>query len=154
MPARPDTNDYRALFLRPTPMMDMRAPAEFVHGAFPSALSLPLMSDEERAQVGICYKQQGQDAAITLGHQLVYGELKAQRLAQWTAFARQHPHGYLYCFRGGLRSQTVQRWLHEEGIDYPLVTGGYKAMRRFLLFVHEAQMWPTSQFSWLQQTTE
>ncbi len=133
MPARPDTDDYRALFLRPTPMMDMRAPAEFAHGAFPSALSLPLMSDAERAQVGICYKQQGQDAAIELGHQLVSGGLKAQRLAQWADFARQHPQGYLYCFRGGLRSQTVQRWLREEGIDYPLVTGGYKAMRRFLL---------------------
>jgi len=27
----------------------------------------------------------------------------------------------------------VQRWLREEGIDYPLITGGYKAMRQFLL---------------------
>ena len=91
------------------------------------------MSDDERAQVGICYKQQGQEAAIELGHQLVSGELKAQRLAQWADFAEQHPQGYLYCFRGGLRSQTVQRWLREAGIDYPLVIGGYKAMRRFLL---------------------
>lgn len=133
MPARPDTDDYRTLFLGPTPMMDMRAPAEFARGAFPSALSLPLMSDDERAQVGICYKQRGQDAAIALGHQLLSGALKAQRLTQWAAFARQHPQGYLYCFRGGLRSKTVQQWLRNEGIDYPLVTGGYKAMRRFLL---------------------
>jgi tRNA 2-selenouridine synthase len=133
MDARPDTEDYRALFLSPTPMMDMRAPLEFTRGAFPSALSLPLMSDKERAQVGICYKQHGQDAAIELGHQLVSGELKAQRLAQWMSFARQHPEGYLYCFRGGLRSKTVQQWLHEAGVDYPLVIGGYKAMRRFLL---------------------
>ena len=133
MSERPDTTDYRALFLSPTPMMDMRAPAEFTRGAFPSALSLPLMSDDERAQVGICYKQQGQDAAIALGHELVSGDLKAQRLAQWKAFTQQHPQGYLYCFRGGLRSQTVQRWLREEGIDYPLITGGYKAMRQFLL---------------------
>jgi tRNA 2-selenouridine synthase len=133
MPERPDTNDYRALFLSPTPMMDMRAPAEFARGAFPSALSLPLMSDDERAQVGICYKQQGQAAALKLGHQLVCGDVKAQRMAQWAAFARQHPQGYLYCFRGGLRSQTVQGWLRESGIDYPLVIGGYKAMRRFLL---------------------
>lgn len=133
MPERPDTDDYRALFLRPTPMMDMRAPTEFARGAFPCALSLPLMNDDERAQVGICYKRWGQEAAIALGHQLVSGELKARRLAQWAAFAQQHPQGYLYCFRGGLRSQTVQRWLQEAGIDYPLVTGGYKAMRRFLL---------------------
>ena len=134
MPARPDTNDYRALFLHPTPMMDMRAPGGAAHGAFPAALSLPLMSDAERAQVGNRYKQQGQDAAIKLGHQLVSGEFKsAQRLAQWGAFARQHPQGYLYCFRGGFALETVQRWLREEGIDYPLVVGGYKAMRRFLL---------------------
>jgi tRNA 2-selenouridine synthase len=133
MPERPDTDDYRALFLRPTPMMDMRAPAEFARGAFPTALSLPLMSDDERAQVGTCYKQEGQEAAITLGHRLVSGELKAQRLQQWLDFARQHPDGYLYCFRGGLRSQTVRQWLRDEGVDYPLVIGGYKAMRRFLL---------------------
>jgi tRNA 2-selenouridine synthase len=91
------------------------------------------MTDDERAQVGICYKQQGQEAAIALGHQLVAGELKAQRLALWSEFARRNPEGYLYCFRGGLRSRTVQQWLRDEGIDYPLVTGGYKAMRRFLL---------------------
>ena len=133
MSERPDTDDYRALFLSPVPMMDMRAPAEFTRGAFPSALSLPLMSDEEHAQVGICYKQRGQKAAIALGHQLVSGELKVQRLEQWVGFTREHPLGYLYCFRGGLRSQTVQHWLHQEGIDYPLIIGGYKAMRRFLL---------------------
>lgn len=133
MPALPDTDDYRALFLRPTPMMDMRAPAEFTQGSFPSALSLPLMSDEERARVGICYKKKGQAAAIELGHQIVCGETKQQRLQQWQAFTQQHPSGYLYCFRGGLRSQTVQAWLRDAGIDYPLVKGGYKAMRRFLL---------------------
>jgi tRNA 2-selenouridine synthase len=130
---RADTRNYRALFLNDVPMMDMRAPAEFVHGAFPCAHSLPLMTDEERAQLGIRYKQQGQDAAIELGHRLVSGELKAQRLARWYEFARSHPGGYLYCFRGGLRSQTVQQWLRDAGIDYPLVLGGYKAMRRFLL---------------------
>ena len=133
MQKRPDTDDYRALFLTPTPMMDMRAPSEFARGAFPTSLSLPLMSDDERAQVGICYKQHGQSAAIELGHRLVNGELKQQRLAHWLDFTQQHPQGYLYCFRGGLRSQTVQRWLHDAGTDYPLVIGGYKAMRRFLL---------------------
>jgi tRNA 2-selenouridine synthase len=40
----------------------------------------------------------------------------------------------LYCFRGGLRSQTVQAWIQQEtGLHYPLVEGGQKAMRRFLL---------------------
>ena len=133
MPRRPDSDDYRSIFLADAPLMDMRAPAEFAQGAFPGARSLPLMNDDERARVGTCYKQQGQQAAIALGHRLVSGEARARRLAAWSEFARNHPDGYLYCFRGGLRSQTVQQWLREEGVDYPLVKGGYKAMRRFLL---------------------
>lgn len=133
MPARPDSDDYRALFLADAPMMDMRAPAEFSHGAFPSAHNLPLMTDDERAQVGICYKEQGQAAAIKLGHELVSDDVREQRLSQWQTFAQQHPQGYLYCFRGGLRSQTVQQWLRDSGVEYPVVRGGYKAMRRFLI---------------------
>jgi tRNA 2-selenouridine synthase len=133
MGAREDTRDYRQLFLSDAPMMDTRAPLEFSQGAFPSAHSLPLMSDEERHQVGIRYKEQGQQAAIELGQALVSGEMKAQRLAQWCDFARSHPLGYVYCFRGGLRSQTVQQWMRAAGVEYPLVLGGYKAMRRFLL---------------------
>jgi len=133
MASRPDSKDYRTLFLNDVPMMDMRAPTEFSQGAFPSAHSMPLMSDDERAEVGICYKKMGQAAAIELGHHLVSGELREQRMAAWSGFAKAHPGGYLYCFRGGLRSQTVQQWLREAGIDYPLIQGGYKAMRQFLL---------------------
>ncbi len=133
MTARGDTQDYRALFLTPTPMLDLRAPAEYARGAFPTAYSAPLMTDDERAQVGTCYKHEGQEAAIALGHTLVSGAVKDARLALWCDFARQHPDGYLYCWRGGLRSATVQQWLRDEGIDYPRVTGGYKAMRTFLL---------------------
>lgn len=130
---RPDTDDYRALFLQHTPLIDLRAPVEFAQGSFPGALNLPLLADDERAEVGRCYKHSGQEAAITLGHALVQGDVKAARLEQWLAFARRYQTGYLYCFRGGLRSQTVQQWLREAGLDYPLVVGGYKKMRRFLL---------------------
>lgn len=135
---REDTGDFRRLFLSGTPMMDVRAPQEFARGAFPGSVNLPLMDDDERHQVGLCYAEKGQQAAIELGHRLVSGELKGARIAQWAGFARAHPDGYLYCFRGGLRSQIVQQWLHDEaGIDYPRVTGGYKAMRGFLIDVIE-----------------
>ncbi len=134
MSMRSDTNNYRELFLNDVPMMDARAPIEFGKGAFPHTVNLPLMTDSERQKVGTCYTQQGEEAAIALGHRLVSGQTKADRLAGWTAFARAHPDGYLYCFRGGLRSQIVQTWLREEaGIAYPRVVGGYKALRSFLL---------------------
>ena len=135
--SRADTEDFTRLFLTDTPMMDTRAPLEFTKGAFPHAFSLPLMTDDERAEVGTCYKQKGQAAALALGHQLVTGNTKQQRLEQWLAFARNHPDGYLYCFRGGLRSQIVQQWMKEAGCDYPRIIGGYKAMRRFLIDTQE-----------------
>ena len=99
---RDNTTDYRELFLNDIPMMDMRAPVEFTKGAFPNAVSLPLMTDIERQKVGTCYKQKGQQAAIELGHQLVSGKVKAARVEAWAAFARANSNGYLYCFRGGL----------------------------------------------------
>ncbi|MFK7829735.1 MAG: tRNA 2-selenouridine(34) synthase MnmH [Congregibacter sp.] len=130
---RADTLDYAGLFLAGAPLLDTRAPLEFQRGAFPGAVNLPLMSDEERAAVGTCYKRQGQDAAIALGHKKVSGEVRAARVAGWADFAEANPHGYLYCFRGGLRSQIAQQWLLETGIAYPRIGGGYKAMRRFLI---------------------
>jgi tRNA 2-selenouridine synthase len=130
---RQDTDDYETLFLTDTPMFDTRAPIEFKKGAFPFVESLPLMTDIERAKVGTSYKRDGQEAAIKLGHRLVSGATKDERMALWLEFATQNPNGYLYCFRGGLRSHTTQAWLKEAGCNYPLVKGGYKAMRRFLI---------------------
>lgn len=129
-----DIQPSRALFVGDTPMLDARAPIEFVKGAFPTAVNLPLMNDRERHEVGIRYKEQGQDAAIKLGHELVSGAVKAARIQAWADFARANPDGCLYCFRGGLRSGITQQWLKSEaGIAYPRIAGGYKAMRHFLM---------------------
>lgn len=136
---RENTSDYRSLFLNDVPMMDVRAPVEYAKGAFPNVPNLPLMNDAERERVGTAYKQHGQQAAIELGTKLVSGEIKAARIAAWAEFARAHPDGYLYCFRGGLRSQITQQWLKAEaGIEYPRVVGGSKALRSFLIETTEA----------------
>lgn len=126
-------HNYHEIFTQQKPLLDLRSPIEFSQGSFSQAISYPLMNDDERAQVGTCYKQQGQRAAIKLGHQLVSGKIKERRLAQWLDFCRQNPDGVIYCFRGGLRSQTVKQWLQDCGVDYPIVKGGYKALRGFLL---------------------
>ncbi|MBX7230257.1 MAG: tRNA 2-selenouridine(34) synthase MnmH [Burkholderiaceae bacterium] len=129
-----DTSDFRALFLADLPLMDVRAPIEFNRGAFPTAVNLPLLDDIQRQKIGCCYKREGQQAATQLGHQLVTGQLKAMRIEAWATFAKANPEGYLYCFRGGLRSQIVQQWLKDlHGISYPRITGGYKALRSFLM---------------------
>jgi tRNA 2-selenouridine synthase len=137
---RDNVADLRHIFLNDVPLMDVRAPVEFALGAFPGAVNLPLMNDSERQQVGTCYKQHGPQAAIALGHALVAGSTRQERIAAWAAFANAHPqHGVLYCFRGGLRSQIVQQWLQSDaGIAYPRVLGGYKALRSFLIETTQA----------------
>ena len=129
MASRPDTSDYLNLFLSDVPLMDVRAPVEFSKGVFPT----PRTRRAGNTTVGICYKEKGEDKAIELGHQLVAGDVKARRIEAWKRFVARHPDGYLFCFRGGLRSRLTQQWIRDAGIDYPLVKGGYKALRRFLI---------------------
>jgi tRNA 2-selenouridine synthase len=130
----PQLDDYRSLFLNDTPFLDVRAPVEFNQGAFPFTENFPLMSDQERTDIGIRYKEAGQEEAIKLGQQLICGEIKAERVTRWEHFVKQNPQGVLYCFRGGMRSKISQQWIYEQtGIIYPRIKGGYKAMRRFLI---------------------
>ncbi|HDG1671478.1 MAG: tRNA 2-selenouridine(34) synthase MnmH [Kluyvera cryocrescens] len=122
--------DYCAILRAETPIIDVRAPVEFAQGAMPAAVNLPLMNDEERAAVGTCYKREGADAALALGHKLVAGDTRQQRIAAWLDACRDAPNGYLCCARGGQRSHITQSWIKEHGIDYPLIVGGYKALRQ------------------------
>ena len=125
--------DFRELFRSDTPLIDVRAPIEFHEGHFPSSVNLPLMNDEERAAVGTRYKEAGQAEALKLGHDLVSGDRRESRIDAWVGFLKQHTNAWLYCFRGGLRSQISVSWIEERGLRVPFVPGGYKALRRFLL---------------------
>lgn len=128
--SRPNSHEWQMLLAQDIPIIDVRAPVEFAQGAMPAAINLPLMNDQERIDVGICYKQSGQQAALNLGHQRVSGETRTARLNAWREACLRYPNGYLSCARGGLRSRIVQQWLHDAGIDYPRVEGGYKQLRQ------------------------
>lgn len=129
----PLTDDYAGLLRKSHPLLDVRAPAEFADSTLPEAHNLPLMTDAERKQVGTRYKEAGQSAAIELGHELVSGDVREARVAQWVDFVTHHPQARLYCSRGGLRSRIVQQWLQEAGVTIPRIEGGYKSLRRFVL---------------------
>jgi tRNA 2-selenouridine synthase len=68
-----------------------------------------------------------------LGHTLVSGAVKEARVQAWVDFIREHPDAYLFCWRGGQRSQIAQQWLAEAGITIPRLRGGYKAFRNYLI---------------------
>ena len=133
MNTAPESNAYEEILLQQNPLLDVRAPIEFAKGAFPQAFNLPLLNNEERHLVGTCYKQNGQTKAIELGHTLVSGKTKHDRIYAWQEFYKNNPTAFLYCFRGGLRSKISQQWLADAGIEMCLITGGYRALRQFLL---------------------
>lgn len=118
----------------PYALLDVRSETEFEKSAIPGFHSLPLLYQEERHQVGLCYKNHGQDAAIALGHQLVDPH-RAERVAAWGKTILESPaqKGLVMCWRGGLRSKIATQWIRAAGFAAEQVNGGYKAIRRLLL---------------------
>lgn len=121
------------LLLQEVPLIDVRAPKEFAKGALPASVNLPIMDDETRHQVGITYKQGGQEDAMRKGFELVSGETRDAVISAWAGFVQANPSAHLYCARGGLRSHIACEWLADEGLPVPRIPGGYKAIRNFLL---------------------
>ena len=132
--------DVSAFLAADGPIVDVRSPGEFEQGHIPTATNLPLFSDEERAQVGTAYKQQGRHIAVQLGLKLVGPKLPA--LAQaLLELAQINKPLCLPCWRGGMRSGSVA-WLAGT-LELPalVLKGGYKAYRRWVLEYFE-QPWP------------
>jgi tRNA 2-selenouridine synthase len=114
----------------PGTLFDVRSPCEFDHGHIPGASSLPLFTDEERAQVGTVYKQNGKEIAIQVGLRLL-----GPKLESFAKSLRKGSNGVcrITCFRGGMRSRSVQWLASLFGIETIRLEGGYKAFRHYVL---------------------
>ncbi|GET24516.1 tRNA 2-selenouridine(34) synthase MnmH [Prolixibacter sp. NT017] len=114
-----------------TPVVDVRSPAEYAEGHIPGAVNIALFGNEERAEIGTIYKQQGRTEAIERGLDIVGPKMsgfvkEAQALAG-------NGELLVHCWRGGMRSESMA-WLFERmGIQCFTLKGGYKAYRNLLL---------------------
>lgn len=115
-----------------TVVFDVRSPAEYQEGHIPGAISLPIFSDEERAQVGTIYVKQGREKAFLHASHLVGKKIPA--LAEKLIEAGGERPVLIYCWRGGMRSESVARLGRWAGIETFTLEGGYKAYRRYLLW--------------------
>lgn len=128
------TNDFKSIVLNDTKLIDVRAPIEYEKGAMLNSINLPILSNEERHIIGICYKQKGNEEAVKLGYKLVSGSIKEERVNSWIKHFRKNPGTMIYCFRGGSRSTIAQAWIYEAtGQDIVKLDGGYKAFRNYLI---------------------
>ena len=135
MPKPLDIND----FLQGSgPILDVRSPGEYEHGHIPGAVRFPLFTDDERAQVGTCYKQVGREAAVELGFDLA-GPKCGEFVRVAKALARDSPsepsrnrHLRVHCWRGGMRSGGMGWILELAGFTVHTLSGGYKTYRRWV----------------------
>ena len=112
-------------------LIDVRSPAEFAEDHVPGAISLPVMSNEERARVGTIYVQESPFLARKIGAAVVArnaashieGPL-ADRDGGWRPL--------VYCWRGGQRSGSFATILSQIGWRADTVEGGYRSWRRLV----------------------
>ena len=110
-------------------MIDVRSPAEFAEDHAPGAINLPVLSNEERAEVGTIYVQQSRFLARKIGAAYIARNV-AHHLQ--TALADQ-PGSFrplIYCWRGGQRSGAMATILAQVGWRTTVLAGGYKTWRR------------------------
>lgn len=108
-------------------IIDVRSPLEFAEDHLPGAFNVPLLENHEREEVGTIYKQVGSQAARLRGLELTssrFGEMVRRIVEQ----AGERPI-LLYCWRGGLRSQSMALLLDQCGYRAYRLAGGYKAFR-------------------------
>lgn len=112
-------------------LLDVRAPAEYAAGHIPGAISFPLFTDTERAEIGTLYKQENPQKAFLRGLELV-----GPKMAGFVTNAQQLSSGkpiLLYCWRGGQRSASMAWLLQQAGLSVSRLEGGYKNWRQQLL---------------------
>jgi tRNA 2-selenouridine synthase len=113
------------------PVVDVRSPGEFADGHIPGAINIPIFNNEERAIVGTIYKSKGRVPAIEKGLEIVGPKMAMfVRMVVKIATSGQL---LIYCWRGGMRSESMA-WLFERvGINCFILQGGYKSYRNYLL---------------------
>ena len=106
--------------------------AEFANDHIPGAVSMPVLSNEQRAEVGTVYKQQSSFIARKLGATLVARNI-ADHLESKLKDMDPDFTPLIYCWRGGQRSKAFAQICSEVGWKSYTLKGGYKSYRKAVL---------------------
>ena len=121
-------------------IVDARTPLEFAEDHLPGAINVPILTNAERAEVGTLYKQQGPQPARVRGLELTCHRFPAI-VASITEAAAGRPI-LVYCWRGGLRSESIALLLEMTGTPAVKLAGGYKTFRHLVSTFFEAVSLP------------
>ncbi len=122
-------------------VIDVRSPAEYADDRLPGAISLPVLSDAERARVGTIYKRESPFTARKVGAALV-ARNAALHLEGPLAGMGGGWRPLIYCWRGGQRSGSFATILRAVGWRVETVEGGYRSWRRLVSDALYDRPWP------------
>jgi tRNA 2-selenouridine synthase len=112
-------------------IIDVRSPSEFAEDHIPKAINLPVLNDDERAEVGTIYKQISPFNARKIGAALVSKNISGH-LTEYFATKDKKYRPLVYCWRGGQRSASMASVLAQIGWRVTLLEGGYKTYRAYV----------------------
>ncbi len=113
-------------------VIDARTPAEFADDHIPGAINCPVLSDEQRVEIGTLYQQVSPFAAKKRGAALVARNIADHLLERFQDRPRKW-RTLVYCWRGGQRSGAFVTILRAIGWDACLLEVGYKSWRRHVM---------------------
>lgn len=126
-------------------IVDVRTPAEFQDGHIPNAINISIFSNEERAIVGTIYKKQSKEKAVEKGLDLVGPKLgdfvRAIKKELRKRGLEPNSAVYLYCWRGGMRSNSMAWLFSTAGLTVQVLKGGYKAYRASFIDKINSNYW-------------
>mmetsp|Transcript_155367 Transcript_155367/g.289919 ORF Transcript_155367/g.289919 Transcript_155367/m.289919 type:complete len:387 (-) Transcript_155367:7-1167(-) len=118
-------------------ILDVRSPEEFHEGHIPGATNLPLLDEEAHAEVGKLSRCAGSGEALKLALHRAYPGLDSLLMDARSLVSKnsslkdpaQQQTAFVYCKRGGSRSQVVASFLGTCGFNIYTVEGGYKSFK-------------------------
>ena len=112
-------------------LIDVRTPLEYDEDHIPGAHNVPLLSNEERVEIGTIYKQTGPVEARRRGLEVTCHRFY-DMVSQIISLSEGKPL-VIYCWRGGLRSASVAMLVEMCGTPVSQLVGGYKSFRNHVI---------------------
>lgn len=109
--------------------VDVRTRKEFLEDSIPGAINIPLFDEDERAVVGILYKNKGQMEAIEKGYEF-FNKKVDDLVSEYNKYKNRKI--IIFCWRGGMRSLAVVKLLDSLGFGVYQLEGGYRDYRRYV----------------------
>ncbi|MDJ0837201.1 MAG: tRNA 2-selenouridine(34) synthase MnmH [Acidobacteriota bacterium] len=113
-------------------IIDARSPGEFNEDHIPGAVNVPMLDNEQRAEIGTLHRENVFEAR-KLGAMYAVEAIRQFLDSDLIRNAKKNTAMLIYCARGGMRSGSLATVLAQIGFTVFRLDRGYKAYRAYVL---------------------